>query len=328
MAGEPDLHPSQSGEWVQYLQQLMSYYGFWTGPENGEFGDELADAVRAMQTQYHLTADGVVRADTWALLTGGSSQASDGGAQGGTAQSGDADALEAVHHGAGGATPHDLHDTGAQATEEPASYQVGGLPAFRYALPAVPLAEATFDIGEAAVTVQLTLTGSVTITCPHATPGVTTTVNDQTWRVAAAQSLHGLTSGIQMQGIGGESVSLSSTFGNQFEQTEFRFTNPATMSFIGRCNVACHVETDAGYVTVQGSPGFQLDVTVVPHPSAPSEPEVNDEHSWLSRYAPAIEAAGVIVLVVAVAIAAAPETGGGSLVLISEAAELGGALAY
>ena len=76
--------------------------------------------------------------------------------------------------------------------------------------------------------------------------------------------------------------------------------------------------------------GYQLDVTVTPHPTAPTpetEPEVSDEHSWLSRYGPALVAVGGTALVVIVAIAAAPETGGGSLAALPEAEALGAAAA-
>jgi peptidoglycan hydrolase-like protein with peptidoglycan-binding domain len=66
----PELTPGISSEWVTYLQQLMTYYGFWPGPEDGEFSDHLKTAVISLQQQYGLAADGVVRAPTWAILTG------------------------------------------------------------------------------------------------------------------------------------------------------------------------------------------------------------------------------------------------------------------
>ena len=71
MTGEPELHPYTSGEWVTYLQQVLKHYGRWNGAEDGEFNDELLAAVRALQSEYQINpADGVVRADTWAVLTG------------------------------------------------------------------------------------------------------------------------------------------------------------------------------------------------------------------------------------------------------------------
>ncbi|RZU54369.1 putative peptidoglycan binding protein [Krasilnikovia cinnamomea] len=321
MAGEPELHPHTSSEWVTYLQQLLNHYGVWSGPEDGDYGDELLAAVRGLQQQYQLTpADGVVRADLWALLAGESSSApTDGGhPDGGHPDGGHPDG----GHPDGGphGDSHTLHGTGAHAEEFPASMMAGGLPAFKYNLPSVPIAEVSFDTGNAAVDMRLSLIGSVTVTFEHAAQGVTTTVNDQTWRLAAQQSLDGITEGIQIQGVGGDRVSFSTTFGNQFEQTEVRFTPPNTMSFLGSCLIGYHVDTEVGQATVRGSVGFQLDVTVTPHPTSEPAPEVQDERGWFEEYAPVILTGTVIALVVVVAIAAAPETGGGSLELIPLAA--------
>ena len=302
MADEPDLHPYQSGPWVTYLQQTMKYLGLWDGPEDGDFGADLLAAVRAAQTTYQLDpADGVVRANVWAFLTDPGHDPRPSGPA--------------------------LHDTGAQATEVPQSMQVGGLPAFRYALPSIPLAEATFDTGAATVHLKLSLTGGVTVTFEKSPAGVSTSVNDQTWRLAATHSLHGLTEGIQIQGIGGGTPSISATLGTEFEQTEVRFTPPDTMSFLGRCLVDYQVHTDVGPATMQGSTGYQLDVTVEPHPAPEPVPEPVTEDDWVQHYAPALVAVGVATLIVVVAVAAAPETGGGSLALILEAEELGMAAA-
>ena len=361
MTGEPELQPYQTGPWVSYLQGLLKHYGLWAGAEDGDFGDELRDVVRNLQTQYQLSpADGVVRADLWALLTGETAQSSAGheaatahpeASQHGHEQSASgypASGYPAGHSGAsqsgagqsssgypaaaqGPSHPaavgeHGMHGTGAQPQEDPVSMTSDGLPAFRYSLPGVPLAEAFFDTGELAVEMRLSLTGSLTVTFDHPAHGVTTTINDQTWRYAASQSLHGITEGVQVQGIGGQNVSISTTFGNQFEQTEMRYTPPNTLSFIGRCFVSYRIETDVTPATVQGSVGYQLDVTVTPHPSVPeTEPEVVDEPSWVSRYGPAILTGALVVLVVVVAVAAAPETGGGSLLLLTEAEEMGAA---
>jgi peptidoglycan hydrolase-like protein with peptidoglycan-binding domain len=73
---EPELEKGQSSEWAQYLQQLLQQAGYWSGDADGEFGDALEEAVKEFQAAYGLTADGVVRADTWAALTGGGAQAS------------------------------------------------------------------------------------------------------------------------------------------------------------------------------------------------------------------------------------------------------------
>jgi hypothetical protein len=73
MANEPDLQKGQSGEWVLYLQQLLHYVGYWSEDASGEFGDELEQAVMRYQTASGLHADGVVRAETWAALSGSAS---------------------------------------------------------------------------------------------------------------------------------------------------------------------------------------------------------------------------------------------------------------
>lgn len=78
MSDEPELQKNQSGEWVVYLQQLLAHAGYWQGETNGEFGDDLESAVTQYQSAYGLTADGVVRHDTWDALTGRATQSGGG----------------------------------------------------------------------------------------------------------------------------------------------------------------------------------------------------------------------------------------------------------
>lgn len=73
MADEPELRKNQSGEWVQYLQQLLQQAGYWSGEANGEFDDQLESAVMQFQTAYGISADGMVGQATWDALTGNSS---------------------------------------------------------------------------------------------------------------------------------------------------------------------------------------------------------------------------------------------------------------
>ncbi len=71
MSNEPELHPPSGDEWVGYLKQLMQHWGYWNGDTGDEFTDQLAEAVRSLQGVCGISpADGVVRADTWAILTG------------------------------------------------------------------------------------------------------------------------------------------------------------------------------------------------------------------------------------------------------------------
>ena len=102
MANEPGLEPGQSSEWVAYLQQLLNHhYQQSVVPENGEFDDTTANAVRHFRQQGGLGDGAGVDAHVWAALTGGdAAQPSAAGSGGG--QQADAGA---VHHG-GGHQPH------------------------------------------------------------------------------------------------------------------------------------------------------------------------------------------------------------------------------
>jgi peptidoglycan hydrolase-like protein with peptidoglycan-binding domain len=70
MADEPVLQMSESGEWVQYLQQMLQHNGYWSAEADGQFGEPLADAVKEFQGAWGLTTDGVVGPVTWGKLTG------------------------------------------------------------------------------------------------------------------------------------------------------------------------------------------------------------------------------------------------------------------
>ena len=70
MADEPELSRGASGEWVQYLQQLLARWGYSPGSVNSEFADSTEEAVRAFQSAAGLNADGVVSTATWAALIG------------------------------------------------------------------------------------------------------------------------------------------------------------------------------------------------------------------------------------------------------------------
>jgi hypothetical protein len=180
----------------------------------------------------------------------------------------------------------------------PASFEVGGLPAFRFNFPRGPSMEAAFDTPIGWAEVKLTLTGSVTVTFPHAPQGISTTMNDQSWRVAATHSLHGITEGVRISGLGTENVSLGATFGHDFTTYEARFTPPNTMSFLG--SASFEYDADAGHgitAHVAGAPGFQLDVTITPHAGPP---EITDEKEWHVEYGPVLVALVVVALVAVV----------------------------
>ena len=213
-----------------------------------------------------------------------------------------------------------LSSTGATATEEPASHQVGGIPAFRYNLPSIPIAEAHIETAAASVDLALSLRGNVTVTFPNAPANVSTDVDTGGWRLQATQALGGLTAGLRINGIGTKTPSLGATLGTRFNQTEVRLIPPNTMAFIGQAIVGYSVPSPLGDVSVRGQPGFELRVTVTPRPGAGDSTEVVDEESWFSRHAQALAIIGAVSLAVAVAvvaITAAPATGGASLALLA-----------
>ena len=82
MADEPELSRGASGEWVQYLQQLLERWGYSPGSIDSEFADSTVEAVRAFQSAAALNADGVVNAATWAALVGGTAASSSGSGSG------------------------------------------------------------------------------------------------------------------------------------------------------------------------------------------------------------------------------------------------------
>ena len=214
----------------------------------------------------------------------------------------------------------DLTPSGAHPSEVPASFAVGGLPAFRYNLPEIPIATAHVDTPEVSFDVELLLRGSVTVTFPNPPQGVSTDVNSGGWRVEAVHSLDGLTSGLRVNGLGTTSPSIGSTLGNEFETAEVRLSGPNAVSFIGQGRIGYTVDSSLGPVAVQGQAGCELKVTAYPHPVGvePVPVTVDSTESWLSHNAGPLAVIGAIVLA-GIAIAAAPETGGASLLLLAGA---------
>lgn len=279
MSDEPDLYPGTSSEWVTYLQQLMAYYGFWQGPQDGAFSDDLAAAVRTLQLQYGLTVDGVVHADTWAILTG-ATQSSTNAAAADTAGAG-------AGAGAGAdAGAHGLSATGAQPEQVPVSESAGGSPAFEFTLAEVPIAEADFDTGNAAVHVELSLNGTVKVSLPGHVEGVT--LSAEGLQLEAKQALHGITDGLQITGLGSQAIGITGTYGNDFAQASYGFEDGA-MVYRGQCKIAYRVPCPHGETEIEGAVGYALKVRVVPHPGSGDEPEpASDTSSWFERHSQTI----------------------------------------
>jgi peptidoglycan hydrolase-like protein with peptidoglycan-binding domain len=71
MADEPELALGDSGDWVEYLQELLAERGYQPGGLDGHFGVGVEYAVRALQTAAGLHVNGVVDAATWSVLIAG-----------------------------------------------------------------------------------------------------------------------------------------------------------------------------------------------------------------------------------------------------------------
>jgi hypothetical protein len=293
MAGEPFLRSgTDEREWVQYLQQLLQYWGWWDREHDGVFGPELEAAVQGVQRASGIPASGVVDEATWILLT--------------------VDETTIVGETAAAAAP---------AEEVPASFSVGGAPAFQYNWPLTePVAKAEFDTAVSYLEVELYLKGSCTVTFPNPPAGVTVDVATGGMRAQAAVAVGQLTEGLRINGLGTEKLSLGATVSSEFFQTEVRYFPPAIV-FIGSAKLTFEFDTELfGTAAVQGSPSYELKVTVIPHGPAP-EPEPVDEPSWFRAHQEELVVVGAIAMV-GLAVVLAPETGGGSLVLLEAAAAL------
>lgn len=71
MADEPDLvrdGRDNDKDWVRFLQQTLEYWGYWSGEHDGEFTDELDEAIRSFQEVNGLIVDSWVGPKTWSVL--------------------------------------------------------------------------------------------------------------------------------------------------------------------------------------------------------------------------------------------------------------------
>jgi hypothetical protein len=283
MSGEPHLSKGQSSEWVLYLQQLLAHRGYWPYAADGSFGDDLEEVVRQWQHASGLEPSGRVDEATWASLTQEDSTA--------------------AHDGLSG-----------HPQEVPASFSVAGAPSFRYKLPGITLAEATVDTGAAIVKVELELTGEVTVSFPHGAAGMS--VDQEGWRVAASNSLAGVTQDVYVDKLGSGNPTITSEWGNQYYSTSCEFEPPNTAKFSGAAKIDYAVPTEAGDAHVTGEPGFELSLSVFPKLEAQAE-AIRDTETFYERNADALAAAGVgALLLIGLALFLAPETGGGSLIFV------------
>lgn len=68
MADMQRLAIGDEGEWVTYLQQVLTAQGYQLDASNDTFDQTLEDVVRQFQADRGLTADGTVDTQTWAAL--------------------------------------------------------------------------------------------------------------------------------------------------------------------------------------------------------------------------------------------------------------------
>jgi peptidoglycan hydrolase-like protein with peptidoglycan-binding domain len=70
MAEQPDLVPGHTGEWVTYLQQLLTYQQAGDGFEEATYCAATESAVRELQRRHSLPETGQCDAAVWEQLTG------------------------------------------------------------------------------------------------------------------------------------------------------------------------------------------------------------------------------------------------------------------
>jgi len=64
----PQVKKGSTGAAVTKAQQLLELMGYDPGPIDGSFGADTEAAVKRFQTDFGLTADGIVGRKTWAML--------------------------------------------------------------------------------------------------------------------------------------------------------------------------------------------------------------------------------------------------------------------
>ncbi len=67
---EPVLKKGSKGEAVEMLQNALIGRGYDPGGADGVFGSKTVTAVKQLQKEYGLVADGIVGQKTWEMLGG------------------------------------------------------------------------------------------------------------------------------------------------------------------------------------------------------------------------------------------------------------------
>lgn len=200
-----------------------------------------------------------------------------------------------------------LTETDAHAEGVPASFAVGGLPAFEFEFPLSPAMHAFVDTGTAAIEFELKLTGKVELSFPEHESAATMT--PEGLQLAAQEAVAGVTHGMKVTGIGSGHAGLESSFGTQFAQSSITLEPPNSVKFEGHALLNYDYHGSHGTpVHVQGSCGYELKVTVTPHGTEEPAPETTE--SWFEQHETQLVAVGVVALVVVGAVVVLTATGG------------------
>ena len=155
--------------------------------------------------------------------------------------------------------------------------------AFRYALPAGPVAGAAVDIGHVTVTIGLLLTGELEVL---AGPGEADAL-----RGAALDALGTVAKGVMIRGLGSATPSVSAAAGHRFTQRHHDFRAPNTVISTGGCAIDFTRHHDGVAVTVSGEVAYALEVTAERPPSATAP------GGWFRRHEKELASIGLVLLV-------------------------------
>jgi peptidoglycan hydrolase-like protein with peptidoglycan-binding domain len=198
-----------------------------------------------------------------------------------------------------------------------------GLPTLRITVPNIEMAGTTLDTPTAYLIITAGITGSGSVSVDPPSGPIAVSADQTGYRTEIRSQLDGLFSGIRISGITGGltggTMSLSSTWGNQWATSEVRMISPTQVRYIGQATLSgIEVPVSAGSAQLQGAFGFYVDLEI--HPKPPpvpvEEPEPDPWYErawdWAGDHAEGL-VVGVVVITVGVAV-----LGPGGLVLAIE----------
>ncbi|TDV46190.1 hypothetical protein CLV71_111148 [Actinophytocola oryzae] len=155
--------------------------------------------------------------------------------------------------------------------------------AYRYTLPAGPVAGTAVDIGHVTVTIGLLLTGELEVLVASAPAEVS--------RAAALAAVGAVARGVMIRDLGSATPSVSAAAGHLFTQRHHDFRAPNTVTSTGDCAVDFTHRADAVAVTVSGELTYSLEVTAERPPSARAP------QGWFRRHEKELASIGLLLLV-------------------------------